>query len=138
MQEVGKCIYVKKFTFATAVSFTVAETIEKIKTKPHKKFNMVIKDASEHFDYDLEKISSAEGFKFKEGGYIYFNVSGRTLNTNSNSNPDARIFLNIGPGKVSLPIEMHVGDAIISTASENTFMAKPGTYIFYKDLFKND
>lgn len=131
-------IYIKKFKFATAVSFTVAETIEKRKIKPHRKFDLVIQDASQHFDYELRSISEKNGFSLKKGGFTYFKVNGRTLNTNSNSNPDARIFLNIGPGKTNLPMELDIGDAIISTALENTFMSHPSTYIFYKDLFKKD
>jgi len=137
-------MYLEKVTFATAVSYTVAETIYKIKenrfTQPKnvKKWQMVISDALQHFEYDLSRLTEQKGYQFTKIPFAYCHVDSRTLISNRYSGCDARIYLNIGPGTINLPMDLEVGDAMITTTRENTFYSKPQSIVFYRDLVKND
>lgn len=129
-------MYIKRFQWATAVSFTVADTVYKKKKSFNRRLDLVISDATHHFSYELTRIANEEGFSFTDSPFAYFEVKGRTLITNQGA--DARIFLNVGPGKINLPIELDVGDACLVTNLENTFMSHPEAVVFYRNLVAND
>lgn len=142
--KMNEYMYLEKINFATAVSFTVAESIYKIKenrfTQPGnvKKWKMVVSDGLQHFNHDLGKIVQEKGYCFTETPFAWCHIDSRTLIGNRYSGCDGRIYLNIGPGKINLPMDLEVGDAMITTTKENTFYSRPESIVIYRDLVKND
>jgi hypothetical protein len=121
----------KLFKFGTAVSFTVQDTLLKLEREYRLKWEMVIDDACHHFEYDLMKICSMGGYSMF-GNFKNMRIkSGVNL---KNGIYSARVFWNVGPGKIINPVEMDVGDVLISRKPENYFSSDLDTVIFYREL----
>ena len=119
------------FKFGTAVSFTVQDTLVKLDREYRVKWEMVIDDACHHFEYDLMKICNSRGYS------MFGNFKSARLNPDiklKNSIYGARIFWNVGPGKIVEPVPMDIGDVIISKKIENDFLSDSDTVIFYREL----
>lgn len=119
------------FKFGTAVSFTVQDTLVKLDHEYRVKWEMVIDDACHHFEYDLIKICRSRGYS------MFGNFKIAKLNTDiklKNSIYGARIFWNVGPGKVVKPLQMDIGDIVISKEPENYFSSDSNAFIFYREL----
>ena len=119
------------FKFGTAVSFTVEDTLRKLSDEYRIKWEMVIDDACHHFEYDLMKICSFSGYSMF-GNFKSARVS--PYANLRNSIYSARIFWNVGPGKIVEPVHMDIGDVIISKKIENDFLSDSDTVIFYREL----
>lgn len=119
--------------YTTAVSFIVAETLEKLEKEHRSKWQLVIDDACHHFDHDLRKLVLSYGYDFDSEFKIF------SLDTEwhmSNSVSMARIFLNIGPSKIILPKPMDFGDTILSNEKKIYFQSSNRAFILFKELKK--
>lgn len=125
----------KLYKFATAVSFTVEETIRKMACNPHRRFNLVMQDAYHNFNYSFEKIAEENSYSL-DTDYCHTRVQKEILILN-NFWP-AALFLNIGPGKIVSPEIIEIGDIYLCLDESTIFEADSECVLFYRNLKKYD
>jgi hypothetical protein len=121
----------KVYKFASAVSFTVEETLRKIKIKPHRRLDLVIEDACHHFSYSFEILSRENGY-FLDTDFSHIRVQ-KELNMMNIFWPGI-LFLNIGPGSITYPERIEVGDMYLSLDESIHFEADLECVLFYRNL----
>jgi hypothetical protein len=123
----------KIYKFASAVSFTVEETLRKIKAKPHRRFDLVVRDACHHFDYSFDQISKENGYSLDDD-YSHIIIQKEFLMMNLFW--PGILFLNIGPDTITFPEIIEVGDMYISFDESISFKSDSESVLFYRNLRK--
>jgi hypothetical protein len=123
---------------ATAVSFTVYDTLEKIHLEDrHIRLNGVIIDAINHFSYDLEKVILSKNL-YLNCDYEFKKITNK-INYKKFLNKNY-IYLNIGPGKIftSEKSTIEIGDIFYVKNPNLNLYIKSYTYLMRVKLVKNN